>query len=349
MTTPFVVGAISVEVTQKVTHRLDFLLNRGRCGTAPQFSFLSAAASIKPDRPAGRATSLLGFTSMLETVAEQSGLSQLGLELAQIDNEQRPGSVRRLFTHAPTVGQAIDDLVRFFPAIQTGTLVRLVKDGAAARFIYSIQDPSVSGELQDAAYTLGMLCRTLRRSAGAAWRLDGVSLTMPVPHASQAYAQFFQAPVAFNAHATALCFPVSVLDAPIRTANPDLYARLCEDMMRMMPDRGDMSLWEDALRAWMRKSFHKFDPVNLERAASDFGITPRTMQRRFHGLGINFLELRAQVRIQMARQLLAESSLSVSRIAEQLGFSETSAFTRAFRSDVQQSPRAFRQSSAVLA
>lgn len=349
MTIPFVVGAISAEVTQKVTHRLDSLLNRGRCGVIPKPSFLGATASAKADEPAERSTSLLGFTNMLETAAEQSGLSQLGLELAKIDNTQKPGSVRRLFTYAPTVGQAIDDLIRFFPVIQTGTLVRLVREGAAARFIYSIQDPSVSAELQDAAYTMGMLCRTLRWSAGDAWRLDRVTLSMPAPQASQAYAQFFQAPVAFSAHATALCFPASVLDAPIRTANPALHAQLCDEMARIMPDRGDLSLWEDALRAWMKKSFHKFDPVSLERAASDFGITPRTLQRRFQGLGINFLELRTQVRTQMAKQLLAESSLSVSHIAEQLGYSETSAFTRAFRSDARQSPRAFRQAFAVPA
>ena len=35
----------------------------------------------------GQVTSLLGFTSMLETAAEQSGLSQLDLELAQFDKE----------------------------------------------------------------------------------------------------------------------------------------------------------------------------------------------------------------------------------------------------------------------
>ncbi len=347
MTIPFVVGAISSEVTRKVAHRLDFLLSRGHAGAAHQSA--SLAASAKVNEPAERSTSLLGFTNMLETAAEQSGLSQLGLELAKIDNTQNPGSVRRLFAHASTVGQAIDDLIRFFPVIQTGTLIRLAREGASARFIYSIQDPSVSSGLQDASYTMGMLCRTLRWSAGEAWRLDRVTLTMPAPQASQAYAQFFQAPVAFGAHATALHFPASVLDTPIRTANPDLHARLCDEMMRKMPDREDLSLWEDALRVWMKKSFHKFDPVSLERAASDFGVTPRTLQRRFQGLGINFLELRTQVRTQLARQLLAESSLPVSHIAEQLGFSETSAFTRAFRSDARQSPRAFRQACAFTA
>lgn len=349
MTTSFAVGAISAEVTQKVVHRLDLLLRGSRCTASSRLFSWSHAASAKPDGLVGHATSLLGFTSMLETAAEQSGLSQLGLELAQFDNEQRPGSVRRLFTFAPTVGQAFDDLIRLFPVIQTGTLVRLIRDGSAARFVYSIQDPSVSGGLQDAAYTLAMLCRTLRLSAGDAWCLDRVTLSMSAPRLTQAYAQFFQAPVDFGARATALCFPASVLDTPIRTANADLYARLCGDMARMMPIGGDLSLWEDALRAWMRKCFQKFEPVSLERAASDFGVTPRTMQRRFQGLGINFLDLRAQVRSQMARQLLTESSLSVSHIAEQLGFSETSAFTRAFRSDARQSPRAFRQASAVPA
>ncbi|MGH7193738.1 MAG: helix-turn-helix transcriptional regulator, partial [Candidatus Saccharimonadales bacterium] len=145
------------------------------------------------------------------------------------------------------------------------------------------------------------------------------------------------------------CFPASMLDIPIRTADPELYAQLCGDMARMVPDRGDLSLWEDALRAWMRKGFQRFGPVSLDHAASDFGITVRTMQRRLQGLGINFLDLRAQVRIQMAQQLLTESSLSVSRIAEQLGFSETSAFTRAFRTNARQSPRAFRQAFALAA
>jgi len=37
--------------------------------------------------------------------------------------------------------------------------------------------------------------------------------------------------------------------------------------------------------------------------------------------------------------------MSITRIAEQLGFSETSAFTRAFRSHTRLSPRAFRQAA----
>ena len=50
--------------------------------------------------------------------------------------------------------------------------------------------------------------------------------------------------------------------------------------------------------------------------------------------------------MQTACRLLTESRLPVTCIAEQLGFSETSAFTRAFRSHARVSPRAYRQAAA---
>lgn len=349
MTTPFVVGAISTEVAQKVTRRLSFLLNRHPSEAALRQPEVRDAWTEKAGALSGRVTSLLGFTNMLEVVARDSGLSHLGLELAQVDSEQEQGLVRRLFTHAPTVGQAMEDLIRFFPAIQTGTSVSLTREGSCARFSYRIQDPSVSGRLQDAAYTLGRLCHTLRKAAGHSWALDRVTMGMPGPKSSQMYAHFFQAPVVFNEPVTALCFPASVLAAPIHTANQALYVRLCEDMRQLMPDHRDLSMWEDALRAWMKKRFQNRDAVSLDQAATDFGITPRTLQRRLQSLGIHFADLRAQVRIQAASQLLSGSSLSISHISEQLGFSEISAFTRAFRTHTHQSPRAFRQGLSARA
>ena len=74
-------------------------------------------------------------------------------------------------------------------------------------------------------------------------------------------------------------------------------------------------------------------------------LTQRTLQRRLKDLDISVLVLRAQVRMETARRMLVDSRLPVTRIAEQLGFSEPSAFTRAFRSYARQSPRAFRQAA----
>jgi AraC-like DNA-binding protein len=115
-----------------------------------------------------------------------------------------------------------------------------------------------------------------------------------------------------------------------------------------MPGQTDADLLEDALRAWMTHAA-RWGDATLERAAADFGVTPRTMQRRLKAQGISFQAMLAHVRMEAAQRMLIESKLPVTHIAEQLGFSETSAFTRAFRSYTQQSPRAFRQAALALA
>ena len=109
-----------------------------------------------------------------------------------------------------------------------------------------------------------------------------------------------------------------------------------------MPAPNEPDLLEDALRAWLAHAAPK-GQATLEQAAADFGVTPRTMQRRLKDQGIRFQSLLATVRMESAQRMLAESRLPVTQIAERLGFSETSAFTRAFRTYTRLSPRAFRQ------
>jgi AraC-like DNA-binding protein len=350
MTASLTVSAISTEVTHSVTHRIGLLLDRHRCDKAIRYFAPCDAGFGAVGGPAKPVTSLLGFTNMLEVAAEASGLSHLGLDMARVQHTQQSGGgLRGLFVHASSVGQALEDFIRFFPLIQTGTAVRLERQGATARFVYSVQDRSISNNLQDSAYTLGKLHLILRMVAGEAWCLDRVSIAMRPPKSSHRYTDFFQAPVSFNGAATALYFPAAALALPIATADPHLYASLCEDLRRKLDYRDDLNLLEEALRAWMMHAGHRADSATLEHAAADFGVTPRTMQRRLKELGISFLDLRAQMRMELARRLLAGSPLSVTSIAVQLGFSETSAFTRAFRSHAQQSPRAFRQAAGVPA
>lgn len=344
MTASLVVGAISPEATQLAANRLGALLRGSRCGEVVRELVHERAARGGDAFSARRKTSLLNFTSLLEVAAQESGRAHLGLDMAEADHAHEPGIVSDLFVYAATVGQALEGLVRFFPIIQTGTSVRLERAHGMVRFIYSIQDPSIAERLQDAAYTLGKVCRSLRRATGDAWSLDQVTMAMRAPASLQAYTRFFRAPVVFDTQATALCFPETFLAMPIRTANAERYGRFCQGMEQALPASEDPGLLEDALRAWLKHAPRKWD-ATLEHAASDFGITPRTLQRRLQGLGISFLDLRAQVRMETARRMLAHSGLPVTRIAEQLGFSEPSAFTRAFRIHAQQSPRAFRQSA----
>lgn len=347
MTMPIAPSAINSDVVWQANYRVDQLLDRKWCGAAMRLEAPCGPKSDRFGKAAKQVSSLLGFTHMLEVAAEASGCGHLGLDMARIDLAQEAGVFKSLVVHAPTLGQAIDDLVRFFPAIQTGTSVSLERNGADARFLYRIHDPSISNSLQDCAYTLGKLFRRFRAAAGDAWQLDGVTMAMQKPSEPHRYSDFFQAPVRFGSSQTALIFPSSVLATKNSGADALAYAGLCEDLEKRLRSRCDCELLEDAIRAWILQTNRRLITGTLELAAADFGVTPRTLQRRLKEQGICFLDLRAQVRMEQARQLLADSALSVTSIAQKLGFSETSAFTRAFRNHASQTPRAFRREAAA--
>ena len=343
MTTRIVVGAISTKAHHVASDLLESLLLHRRTHAKP-----STAPPLAQNRSNDAARiPLFSYTNMLEEAAQQSGRAQLGLEMAAAAHSISPSIFGDLFDFAPSAGDALGALVRFFPAAQTGTTVKLEKLQNTARFVYNIDDLSIKNRLQDSAYTLGKVWRSLRRCTGERWALDQVSIAAKCPDHPEAYKRFFGAPVQFDAPTTALWFSQELLLQPIATANPARFHEYCKRMeLQMHPNSEAAALLQAALSEWMRHSAWQ-ETSSLENAAASFGTTARTLQRRLKAQGINFQELRAQVRMDMAQQLLQERELSITLIAEKLGFSESSAFTRAFRHHAQQSPRQFRQSIAV--
>ena len=70
---------------------------------------------------------------------------------------------------------------------------------------------------------------------------------------------------------------------------------------------------------------------SIEALTEKLHITPRTLQRRFKEEGTSFKTLLNEMRKGLAARYLEEEKLGVSEIAYLLGYSEPSAFHRAFK------------------
>nr|WP_284668742.1 helix-turn-helix transcriptional regulator [Myxococcus sp. SDU36] len=81
----------------------------------------------------------------------------------------------------------------------------------------------------------------------------------------------------------------------------------------------------------------------MAAVAQRLGTTERTLRRRLDEEQVSFSELMDDVRKTAARDHLQDTRASVSDLAFLLGFSEVSAFSRAFTRWYGTSPRAFRQ------
>lgn len=157
-----------------------------------------------------------------------------------------------------------------------------------------------------------------------------------------AYEQFFACPVQDNDSHVRVRFPLSYLRIPMPHADPGLKAlldRQAQALLLALPEPDDFSR---ALQQVLLRLLADGEPT-LERVAQVLHLAPRTLQRRLAGHGLSWQQWLDRNREQLARQYLGDPSLGLSDIALLLGFSEQSAFSRAFRRWTGTSPGRFRR------
>jgi len=80
--------------------------------------------------------------------------------------------------------------------------------------------------------------------------------------------------------------------------------------------------------------------IRMDEVASNMNMGERTLQRRLKSEGTTFKHILSEIRLKLARKMLLENE-AISDVAYLLGFSEPSAFIRAFKSWTQNTPKQF--------
>jgi AraC-like DNA-binding protein len=115
------------------------------------------------------------------------------------------------------------------------------------------------------------------------------------------------------------------------------YMTSC-DLPANQPDASD-----EALRIVRYIQDHSTD-VTLVSLAGDFHYSPEHASRMIkHITGQTFTELLTNIRLENAKQLLRDTSLSVLDVAVQIGYEGSDQFIRVFKKHVGQTPNAYRR------
>lgn len=106
----------------------------------------------------------------------------------------------------------------------------------------------------------------------------------------------------------------------------------------------------NSLSSQVRRHLRTMEPAvwpSFPMLAQQMGLSPATLRRRLTSEGNSYRLMIDELRQEQASALLADPSLSISQVAEKLGFTEYSSFYRAFRQWTGSSPRAFRRTLAA--
>ena len=241
-----------------------------------------------------------------------------------------------------TLGQALDRSLRFYALILDDFSGTLVRDGQEARIVLHERAAGANQRVFAHELLLMLLYGVSCWLVGRRIPILRTEFSYPEPAHSAEYRLMYCAELGFNRPNTVIAFEASYLDLPVVQNE-----RSIKEFLRTAPESILVKYKNgSSLAARVRRRLRQYLPSEVpdfERLADELNMTPATMRRRLHEEGESYQSIKDQLRRDLAISFLSHSSRSVMDIALELGFSERSAFHRAFRKWTGASPGEFRR------
>jgi AraC-like DNA-binding protein len=198
-----------------------------------------------------------------------------------------------------------------------------------------------------AEYIALVYLRSGRAASGASWSPRSVSFRhtdRPVA----ALAAIFGAPVQLGAPHNEIVLDQATLALPVPSADAAVAALLDHEANAALERAGRTSSASDRVRAAMREKLQDGEP-GIDEIAAHLRASPRSLQRRLAREGTTFAAQLDLVRRDLALRHIAQRHVGIAEIAFLTGFSDASAFYRAFRRWTGTTPAEYRRQASSAA
>jgi AraC-like DNA-binding protein len=243
-----------------------------------------------------------------------------------------------------TLRQALERSLRFYGLILDDIGGTLERGGDEARIFLTDRTPGPKRTFAHEVLLMllhGVSCWLVNRRIP----ILKAEFSYPEPPHSAEYRLMYCTDLAFDRPATAIAFDAAYLDLPVVQNE-----RSVKEFLRTAPENILVKYKNgSSAAARIRRRLRQLLPdevPDFESLAIELNMTSPTLRRRLHEEGTSYQEIKDQLRRDLAISYLSHSERSVMDIALELGFSERSAFHRAFRKWTGASPGEFRRGLA---
>jgi AraC-like DNA-binding protein len=249
--------------------------------------------------------------------------------------------VGHLITTPANTREAIQLFLRYSALVWDGGVFCFCEQGELARFGYEhpFADSPFERFAAECALTF-VLKRGLQLSGGDK-RPREVHFRHAAPPYVAEYERIFACPVRFGQPANQLLFDRALLDVPQPHRDDSLCELLCERADQLLAVQSATDRLGERIIELLKLRPEDAAPT---RIAHSLGLTPRSLQRRLQASQLSLSRLVDAARRDVACASLRMPDAAIKDIAYRLGFSEPSAFHRAFKRWTGMTPAQFRES-----
>jgi len=284
------------------------------------------------------------YCNLFEVAAKITGNDNIGLEFGQSFAPRQLGPIGFAAISSPTLSAALRNMEKYFTAHQEQTSFGLIQDSDMLWLSYRIYDSRIENRRQDAELSLGMFCNIFKAALGQDWAPLEIRFEHDRPEDGGHHESCFNAPVKFGRRTNAIGFRRSELDTRMPEQDPYLFSLISS----FLESRSKLVSNPENFATIVRNQIklHLGDKIpTLTEIASVLGLENAEFQRQLKMNDLLFPDLLRAARRELALHYMNEADMPFTEIAYNLGYSELSAFSRAFRSWTGMSPQRYRRTS----
>ncbi len=293
------------------------------------------------ERPGARMP-LDSVINLWEHARRSTGDERIALDVAEFLPFGAYKTYDLLLATAPTIGDALRKAARYNGFVNDAFRPSLQVARGHVRLEYSNCFDSKCNPPEYYEFIFACFLLRFRLTTGVDVRPSEIHFRHSAPRDLSAHHRLFRAPIRFNQPVTRVLIDPSVLRIPQLFADAATCELLEQHVRATMARPGANDELTLALRNALSESLSSAR-MTLAAAARGLGVSRRGLQRKLAARGLSYREIYRAMRSEAALAMLARRESTASQVADALGFSELSSFSRAFKQWTGLSPQAHRR------
>lgn len=281
----------------------------------------------------------------------QTGDRHLGLHIGESFQLSAIGIVGYVLLNCQTYGQVLVKLSQYTRLFSQGVAIyHRISEGwvhCDCEIVGNLNNYLIDEPRQPIESTLAALITATKQLTGKYLEPSAVWFQHSHPEDCSEHERIFQSRVLFDQPINRIVFPAECLNWAVRSANPNLLSVFEHHAAELLKAQHQLQSYSQKVMLAITEKLQGEVPT-IEAIARDLMISVRQLQRELQTENTSYQQLLEQTRRELALRYLRHQKTSIHDVAFLLGFSEPSAFHRAFKRWTGQTPKSYRDTAKSL-
>ncbi|QLE99013.1 AraC-like transcriptional regulator QhpR [Neptunomonas phycophila] len=269
------------------------------------------------------------YCNSMHEAARSTGNEHFGLWFGEQFQPEGLGLFGLYAITSADLRSALQGMRDHFPVFQRNSLLNVYVEKDICEVEYRLLDGEIMDRRQDAELTIGMINNVIKRAMGPNWAPLAIDFQHPALVDAKPHRDAFKCDVSFQRERNLIRFKADVLEQTMPNADPMLNNVSIGSMLQL----ANVNLPELSVSQRVKSEIIELLPQGeacLDLVCCRLNMSARSLQRRLAQEQQSFKSVLDEVREELAIYYLSYHNVNISEIAYRLGYSELSAFTRAF-------------------